>query len=370
MIPREGSVVADRYRLVRKVGGGSVAATWQVRDEVGEIDCALKLLHPSMCKNAEALTRFTLEDRIARELSGPYFPRRIGAGSWEGTRYLAWQWHDGECLRTLFERNPQQDAPTVNWIVQEACKALTLLHEAGYTHGDLKPENLFFATRGESDPTRQLKLLGFAVASRFVPPPRPGRSSGRRRPGQVVGTPLYMSPDVIEGRVPSGGDADLWALAVIAYEALTGRPPFVGGDLGSVFQAVLDRRAPRPSTLLSSIPGTFDLWWAQALEGEFTTPGQFAVALGRALAPALRSSHTQRSASLPEQPRSLPQPIVAAGANSGGEPVRPQPASGPTASAAASAGDGAIPSAPSSSTRRGNSAQSGSHRRFFRFVTA
>lgn len=293
-------MIADRYRLERKVGGGRVAAVWRVRDEITEGPCAVKLLHRSMHKHPEALTRFALEERLARELTGPYFAERVGSGVSDGIRYIAWRWHQGEPLRSLFERNPKQDAPTVNSIVQETCQALTVVHAAGYAHGDLKPENLFFADRGENDPSRQLKLTGFGVASRLSRPAFE-RVSGRRKPGEIVGTPLYLSPDLILGRVPKAGQGDLWALSVIIYEALTGRAPFLGEDLAAVLSAILARQAPKPSSVADHLPGTFDLWWAQALEQEFATPNELASSLARALAPVLRTSHTQRSASLPER---------------------------------------------------------------------
>jgi serine/threonine protein kinase len=294
-------MIADRYRLERKVGGGRVSAVWRVRDEMSSRPCAIKILHRSMHKHPEALTRFSLEDRLARELSGPHFPERIGSGVWDGMRYIAWRWHEGESLRTLFDRNPKQDAPTVHSIVQETCQALSLVHAAGYAHGDLKPENVLFADRGDGERSREVKLLGFGVASRLSRPSAAGFGVSRRRPGEIVGTPLYLSPDLILGRVPNGGQADLWALAVMVYEALTGRAPFLGLDIGAVLQAILEKRAPRPSSIADNLPGSFDTWWAQALAQEFDTPGEFASALARALAPALRTSHTQRSASLPER---------------------------------------------------------------------
>lgn len=293
-------MIADRYRLERKVGGGRVAAVWRVHDEVTEGPCAIKLLHRSMHKHPEALTRFALEERLARELTGPYFPERVGSGVWDGVRYIAWRWHQGESLRSLFERNPKQDAPTVYSIVQETCQALSVVHAAGYAHGDLKPENLFFADRGQNDSLRQLKLMSFGVASRLSRPAFE-RVSGRRKPGEIVGTPLYLSPDLILGRVPKAGQADLWALAVIVYEALTGRAPFLGDDVSGVLAAILERQAPKPSSVADHLPGTIDLWWAQALEQEFATPDELATSLARALAPVLRTSHTQRSASLPER---------------------------------------------------------------------
>ncbi len=310
MMPREGTVIADRYRLERKVGGGRVSAVWRVRDEISARACAIKILHRSMHKHPEALTRFSLEDRLARELSGPHFPERVGSGVWDGMRYIAWRWHEGESLRALFERNPKQDAPTVHSIIQESCQALAAVHAAGYAHGDLKPENIFFADRGESERSRQVKLFGFGVASRLSRPSAAGFGVGRRRPGEIVGTPLYLSPDLILGRVPNGGQADLWALAVIVYEALTGRAPFLGDDIGAVLQAILEKRAPRPTSVAENLPGSFDAWWAQALAQEFETPGEFASALARALAPALRSSHTQRSAALPERPAAASQDIT------------------------------------------------------------
>ncbi len=301
MMPREGTLIADRYRLERKVGGGRVSAVWRVRDEISARPCAMKILHRSMHKHPEALTRFSLEDRLARELAGPHFPERVGSGVWDGMRYIAWRWHEGESLRALFERNPRQDAPTVHSIVQETCQALAAVHAAGYAHGDLKPENILFTDKGDGDRSRQVKLLGFGVASRLARPSAAGFGVSRRRPGEVVGTPLYLSPDLILGRVPNGGQADLWALAVIVYEALTGRAPFLGYDIGAVLQAILEKRAPRPSSVADNLPGSFDAWWAQALAQEFDTPGEFASALARALAPALRTSHTQRSASLPDR---------------------------------------------------------------------
>jgi serine/threonine protein kinase len=299
MMPRQGTMIADRYRLERKVGGGRVSAMWRVQDQVTEGACAVKLLHRSMNDHPEALARFSLEDRLSRELTGAYFPERIGSGSWHSLRYIAWRWYDGDCLRSLFDRTPKQDVQTVYSIVQETCQALTVVHGAGYTHGDLKPENLFFAERAEKDSTRQLKLLGFGVASRLARPLLGAQA--RRTPGQIVGTPLYLSPDLILGRVPRGGQADLWALSVIVYEALTGRVPFLGTDLAEVLEKILERQAPRPSSVTDNLPGTFDLWWQQALEQQFATPGELASSLARALAPALRSSRTQRSASLPDR---------------------------------------------------------------------
>jgi eukaryotic-like serine/threonine-protein kinase len=324
-------MIADRYRLERKVGGGRVSAVWRVRDEITARACAIKILHRSMHKHPEALTRFSLEDRLARELSGPHFPERVGSGVWDGMRYIAWRWHDGESLRALFERTPKQDAPSVHSIVQETCQALSLVHAAGYAHGDLKPENIFFADLGESERARQIKLLGFGVASRLARASAAGVGVSRRRPGEFVGTPLYSSPDLILGRVPNGGQADLWALAVIVYEALTGRPPFLGPDIGAVLQATLEKRAPRPSSLADNLPGSFDTWWAQAMAQEFETPGEFAGALARALAPALRTSHTQRSASLPER---LALPLAA---------VTPLPAPPPRASATSTTATGIGP---------------------------
>ena len=341
MMPREGTLIADRYRLERKVGGGRVSAVWRVRDEISGRACAIKILHRSMHKHPEALTRFSLEDRLARELAGPHFPERVGSGVWDGLRYIAWRWHEGESLRALFERNPKQDAPTVHSIVQETCQALAMVHAAGYCHGDLKPENIFFADRDAGERARQLKLLGFGVASRLSRASAAGFGVGRRRPGEIVGTPLYLSPDLILGRVPNGGQADLWALAVIVYEALTGRPPFLGSDLGAVLQAILEKRAPRPGSVAENLPGSFDAWWAQALAQEFDTPGEFAGALARALAPALRSSHTQRSASLPERPPATleltPMPSSPPAASTGAPATPKAMAAPPSAPAAASA---------------------------------
>src|SRR6476620_1393003 len=189
MMPRQGTMIADRYRLERKVGGGRVSAMWRVQDQVTDGTCAIKLLHRSMNDHPEALARFSLEDRLSRELTGEYFPERVGSGSWHSLRYIAWRWYEGECLRSLFERNPKQDVHTVYSIVQETCQALAVVHGAGYTHGDLKPENLFFAERSEKekDSSRQLKLLGFGVASRLARPLLGAQA--RRTPGQIVGTP-------------------------------------------------------------------------------------------------------------------------------------------------------------------------------------
>ncbi|MET0413096.1 MAG: serine/threonine-protein kinase [Polyangiaceae bacterium] len=294
MLPREGTMVADRYRLRRKVGGGRVAATWQVHDEQTKSLGVLKLLHRSMHNHPEALRRFSLEAQIARELTGPYFAERIDSGSWQSMRYIAWRWHQGECLRSRFERNPKQDAPTVHGVVKDVCEALGVVHAAGYAHADLKPENVFFA-EGPEEPSSQLKLLGFGVA--FPEEPRKGGGSQRpqeRRQGHIVGTPLYMSPDMLRGDVPIGSKADLWSLGVIVYEALTGRVPFLGNDLEETLEVILARQSPRPSSV-ADVPATLDHWWARVTEQQFSSAQEFSNALSKALEPALRSSRTQRS---------------------------------------------------------------------------
>lgn len=320
MKPRPGGLFADRFRLERKVGGGRVCDVWRAVDEQSHARVALRFQHRAFAHHPEASARFALEQTIARELQGAYFAGLVDRGVWNECRYLAWQWHEGESLRDLLERNPIQDAQTLDTVMREACAALSCVHRAGYVHGNLKPENLFLEEQANTT-RRQLKLLGFKVASRAADAGGVQRRVGLRR---VVGTPLYLSLGQARGRARLAPRDDLWALGVIAYEALTGKMPFWGDGAESVVDSIGNRRCKLPSHW-ASVGAEFDQFWQRVLDEEFSDAEDFSRALNGALEPALRGSLTQRSAFVPVSACEAQPPRNASSASSGTDRVEPEP---------------------------------------------
>ena len=160
-------------------------------------------------------------------------------------------------------------------------RALDRAHAAGVVHRDLKPANIFLA---RVDGVEIVKVLDFGIA-KILGASREAHL--QTQAGFVVGTPAYMSPEQVLGK-PIDHRSDLWALAILAFECVTGRRPFDGETLGQLFMAICNGPLPVPSAV-APVPGAFDAWFARAASrdpaGRFASAGEMAQALGAILAP-------------------------------------------------------------------------------------
>jgi len=288
---REGELFDDTYRLIRLVGEGAMGAVYEATHArlAGRYAIKVLLLKPML--GSEALAQFTREARITSLLQHPNIVQVIDHNTTaDGTEYLVMEYLAGESLAQRLAREAPLALDAVVGIVDQIAAGLAAAHAAGVVHRDLKPDNIFLVPV-EGREVESVKILDFGISK------VKGASWGRQAPeGTVMGTPLYMSPEQIEGRVADADAAtDQFALAVIAYEMLTGRNPFTGDTASAIFGLVL-HSDPAPMDLGRDVEVVVRRGLAKSNRERFPSITDFSGALSAAAAGRLRE--TQWAATL------------------------------------------------------------------------
>lgn len=212
----------DRYELLEKLGGGGMGVVYKARDCRSNRLVALKFLAESLAEDPVIRRRFHREARAAAALEHANIGAIHGVEEQDGRLFLVMPFYGGGTLKQRIAAGPLPVADAVSCAIQVA-DGLSLAHGWGIVHRDIKPANLVFADDGT------LKILDFGIA----------KVGGEKltRTGLVLGTLAYMSPEQA-----SGGSvdhrSDLWALGIVLYEMLAGRPPFAGPSIEQLFRAV------------------------------------------------------------------------------------------------------------------------------------
>jgi serine/threonine protein kinase len=276
-----GSILGGKYKLISEIGRGGMGSVWRAQHLGWEAPVALKIMNRDITSRPEALARFEREVRLAAGLRSPHVVQVLDHGVDEATRtpYIAMELLEGESLARRL-KNAGRISPTETFhVFSELVRALTRAHAAGIVHRDLKPDNVFLVRNEDESLT---KVLDFGVAKWTAPDIS---ESGLTRPGSVVGTPYYMSPEQIQGSREIDHRADLWALAAIACECLTGRRPFEAPDFAQLAVMLLgNSRRPLPSSL-GPVPPGFDAWFSRATDPDIARRFQTAREMAQALAP-------------------------------------------------------------------------------------
>ena len=226
----------DRYRLEREVGAGALATVWRARDLETGGEVAIKLLRSEI--NLEDVQRLAQEVEILRRLSHPCIVKPFDTGVAEGGNpYVVMEWVHGIDLRQRLDRTPVLPPPDVADIVSQVCSALAEAHGAGVVHRDLKPENVLLCAPEHL----AVKLVDFGMA-KVLSPDAPSLTVD----GKVFGTPEYMAPERAQGRAVEPA-ADVYGLAVMAYEMLEGRRPFDGKNPIQVMMRQISEPPPAMS---------------------------------------------------------------------------------------------------------------------------
>jgi len=252
-----GLVLANRYRLMSKLGQGGMGSVWRAEDMTLGAEVAVKLIDAAFADSAEALKRFQREARAAAKIRSTYVVQILDHGVDDGTPYIAMELLKGESLAQRLETAGKLNAEQTGRLMGHAGRALELAHENGIVHRDMKPENIFLVREGEEDVG---KVLDFGIA----------RQSGgladsgglKTQTGAILGTPYYMSPEQAIGETVDPL-TDIWSFGVITCECLTGRRAFDADSLGGLFHAICMAPMPTPSEL-GPVPDGFDDWFALA----------------------------------------------------------------------------------------------------------
>jgi serine/threonine protein kinase len=286
-----GSFFGDRFRLEGSLGAGAMGAVFHATDlRHDEHPVALKVMLKSS-KDAEARQRFEREYKALSAIKHIGIVDIYGFG-YDASRRMPWlamEKLDGETLRGCIKRKGALEPRRVALIVGNVADALEAAHAKGVIHRDLKPDHIFLI--GKSG---KVKIIDFGLS--LV------RDSKKlTATGTVIGTPRYMAPEQIASAHAATEAADVYALGVVAYEALVGDSPFVASDQGQLLGAILaGRRKPlleaRPE-LSQELEDVLNKAMAPLVADRYQTPGEFASAFMTAtgLSPKRRRQRSKLS---------------------------------------------------------------------------
>jgi serine/threonine protein kinase len=257
-----GTVLAGKYRLVSMLGHGGMGSVWRAERLGWQAPVAVKLMHSPGLQDQSSLARFQREAHLAASLRSVHIVQILddGVDPTLGTPFIVMELLEGETLAERLQRMRRLRPQVVAQIVSQIARALSRAHDAGLIHRDLKPDNVLIV---RNDDEEVVKVLDFGIAKWMISPN--GTKHGPRTiSGQMLGTPVYMSPEQFGNPARVDHRADLWSLAVITCECLTGVRPFNGETLVSLALQVCSGKPPAPSSL-GPVPDGFDAWFAKAV---------------------------------------------------------------------------------------------------------
>jgi hypothetical protein len=230
----ESSQIVSQYEIVEQLGGGGMGVVYKALDRRLQRFVALKFLPHYLGAEPEVKLRFTQEAKAIASLDHPNLCTIFGVEETDdGQLFIVMPYYGGETLKQMVERGPLPLAQALDYGIQ-MCAGLAHAHAGGVVHRDIKPANVVVAPGGK------VKILDFGIAK--------VSDMNLTRTGAVLGTLTYMSPEQACGD-PVDHRTDLWALGVVLYEMLTGRPPFTGESREALFFGIQYREPPRIAAL-------------------------------------------------------------------------------------------------------------------------
>jgi serine/threonine protein kinase len=222
---RVGVCFAGKYEIVRLLACGSMADVYEATHlQIGR-RVAIKVIAPGLHDSPEIEERFRREARAAGAIESEFVAQILDAGrDHELGLYIVLEMLVGEDLEVRLARSPRMDPSEAVRIAYQVARGIAKAHAAGIVHRDLKPGNIFLNERDDGDV--RAKILDFGI-SRLM---WSDSSSAITAYGSTVGTPLYMSPEQVRGIPDLDGRTDVWSLAAVLYEMLSGAPPFPLGE--------------------------------------------------------------------------------------------------------------------------------------------
>jgi formylglycine-generating enzyme required for sulfatase activity len=231
-----------KYEILEEIGRGGFAVVYKARDTTLNRVVALKVLHPQLVADPKFVQRFLQEAQIAAQLDHPHIVTIHEIGEEAGQHYLAMAFLPGRTLDKRIAEGPPSVEQAIS-IVEQVADALGIIHKRGLVHRDIKPANIMVDDEGHAT------LLDFGIV-------RAAEGTRLTTSMAILGTPEYMAPEQADPAEVEEIDwrADIYALGVVAYEMLVGRPPFTGKSPTKVLYQHVHEPPPQPTTLNPNLP--------------------------------------------------------------------------------------------------------------------
>ena len=291
-----------QYRVVREFGAAGMSRVFLARDEALNRDVVVKVLPPELAAGVST-ERFKREIQISAALQHPHIVPVLSAGEVDGLPFYAMPYVRGESLRAVLDARKRLSVSEASSVLRDVARALAFAHRAGVAHRDVKPENVLL-----SDGIAVVADFGIAKAL---------SSAGRRpdsetltRTGTSIGTPTYMAPEQAAADPSTDHRADIYALGVVGYELLAGKPPFHGRTPRDLLAAHMTE-VPRPiEELRSDVPPSIARLLARCLAKDPDARPQTADEIVTAIESTLANSGERLASGLADEPRRVRQALL------------------------------------------------------------
>ncbi|NJL30066.1 MAG: serine/threonine protein kinase [Thermoanaerobaculia bacterium] len=239
-------MIDDRYEILGELGRGGMSRVYRARDRLLDTEVAIKTLLTPLGSHGEDKSRLLREAQISLRITHPNVVRVYDAREFSNGIFLIMELLDGLGLDEIIRFDAPLPLAKAKRVLAEITAALVEAHQHNVVHRDLKPGNIIVLASGRT------KVMDFGIARSY------DTASQLTRAGEVIGSPMYMAPEQIQG-LPLDGTCDLYALGVIAFAILTGREPFLGENANAV---VLQHLNEPPPSILNFNPDVPPAWIA------------------------------------------------------------------------------------------------------------
>jgi len=234
-----GQYFGKRYQIIEEIGKGGMGRVYKAVDNELNRIVALKMISPELSSTPEIIKRFKKELILASKVNHKNVCRIYDLGEAEGIKFISMQFIDGQDLKQFIIQSSKLIEEKAIVITKQICEALQAAHDVGVIHRDLKPRNIMLDKVGKA------YVMDFGIA-------RSIDAKEVTKPGLVIGTPHYMSPEQAAGK-KADQRSDIYSLGAIMYEMLTGKPPFTSDTIAGLLHKQINKPPAPPSRISPQI---------------------------------------------------------------------------------------------------------------------